>query len=152
MRLTLALVALLIGASAAQRNGEITGTVVDAATGKPVGASIVSIAGAGMTVNTGADQYPRLLTAGDGRFRFRDLAAPGSFTITATKGGYAPSGPGQRRPGGEADRVELSVQQTSQDVVIRMWKYGAVTGMVIDEAGEPVVGVQVRSMTWRSIG
>jgi hypothetical protein len=153
MRLAVPLIALLIGASAAaQQNGVITGTVVDGATGKPVGAAVVSMAGAGMTVNTGPDQYPRILTAGDGRFVFRDLAAPGNFTITATKGGYAPGSSGQRRADGESQPVELNGQQTSRDVVIRLWKYGAMTGMVIDETGEPVVGVQVRAMTWRSIG
>jgi Carboxypeptidase regulatory-like domain len=153
MRLPVLLITLMIGASGlAQQGGVITGTVVDGVSGKPVSAAIVSIAGAGLTVNTGNDQYPRIPTGGDGRFVFRDLAASGSFTITATKGGYAPGASGRRRPDGESQAVELTVSQPSRDVVVRVWKYGAIAGTVIDESGEPVVGVQVRAMSWRSVG
>jgi hypothetical protein len=44
----------------------------------------------------------------------------------------------------------LTAQQRSQDVVVRVWKYGAIAGTVIDEAGEPVVGVHVRALAWQS--
>jgi hypothetical protein len=84
-----------------------------------------------------------ILAGGDGRFLFPDLP-PGSFFVYATKGGYAEGASGRRRPGGTAQAIELTPAARSADVVIRMWKYGAITGTVTDEAGEPVVGLTVR--------
>ena len=144
------MVLMVPGAALAQSGGVITGQIVDGVSGKPVSAAVVSIAGTGITPNTAIDRPQRVLTAGDGRFVFRDLAAPGSFTISATKGGYAPGASGRRRPNGESQPVELTVQQLSRDVVVRMWKLGTITGTIVDEAGEPVVGAQVRALAWRS--
>ena len=142
-------VLLVLGASTAAqtpppRDGVITGQVVDAASGKPVGAAIVSIGGPLLGVGPGARQLPRILTGGDGRFLFRDLPA-GSFTITATKGGYAEGASGRRVLGGASQPVVLTAAQRTADLAVRMWKQGAITGTIVDEAGEPVVGVQVRA-------
>jgi len=135
---------------AAQADGVITGQVLDGLTGRPVGAAIVSVTGAGMTVTTVGsglpNQPPSILTGGDGRFVFRGLQIPGTFSVTATKGGYADGASGRRRPGGPSQPVALAAGATSADVVVRVWKYGAITGTVSDEAGEPMVGVQVRAL------
>src|SRR5436190_3652677 len=136
------------------RDGVITGQVVDAVTGKPVGAAIVSVAGAGVpvTLNSGpttgfrmSDGVPRILTGSDGRFAFRNLP-DGSFTVLATKGGYADGASGRRVLGGDSQPVVLTAAQRTAETSIRMWKNGAIAGMVIDEAGEPVVGLQVRAL------
>jgi hypothetical protein len=131
-------------------DGVITGQVVDAATGKPVSAAIVSIGGAsiggvsfGGGVSIGSRTLLRVLTAGDGRFMFKDLPA-GSFTVIATKGGYAEGASGRRRPGGAPQAVEITPASKSADIVVRIWKYGAIGGTITDEAGEPVVGIGVR--------
>jgi hypothetical protein len=144
----------------AARDGVITGQVVDATTGKPVSAVVVSMSGgpifvreygsgvpslavrSGLVNSTGV---PRILTGADGRFLFRDLPM-GSFTITATKGGYAEGASGRRRPGGDARPVVLADAQRTMDVVVRVWKNAVITGTVTDEAGEPVVGLQVRAL------
>jgi hypothetical protein len=69
----------------------------------------------------------------------------GTFTITATKMGYVDGASGRRRPGGPSQPITLGEGERLGDVVVRMWKRAAITGTVVDEMGEPVVGVQVRA-------
>jgi hypothetical protein len=137
----------------AARDGMITGQVVDAASGKPVSSAIVSLAGAGVPLqlpsapSTGfrlLSGVPRILTGTDGRFVFRDLP-DGNFTVLATKGGYADGESGRRVIAGPSQPVVLSDAQRTADVAVRIWKNGAITGTIVDEAGEAVVGVQVRA-------
>ena len=123
-------------------DGVITGQVVDASSGRPVSAVIVTISGPGSGGRQGAPP-PRILTGADGRFGFRDLGQ-GSFTITAAKTGFAEGASGRRRPGGTSQPVMLTAALRTADTAIRIWKNGAIGGTVIDEAGEPVVGLQVR--------
>jgi Carboxypeptidase regulatory-like domain len=137
-------------------DGAIAGQVVDAGTGKPVSGVVVSVSGPSMaprrtsTINAsgglGFSMSPgvsSILTSADGRFLFRDLP-PGSFTVTATKGGYADGASGRKRIGGAAQPVLLTADDKAADIVVRVWKNSAITGTVTDEAGEPVVGLQVR--------
>jgi len=127
------------------RDGVITGQVVDAATGKPVSAVIVSIGGAAIPQRAGTSpppRPPRILTGGDGRFAFRDLP-PGSFTIVAAKAGYAEGASGRRVLGGASQPVVLTTTERSAESTVRIWKNGAIAGTIIDEAGEPLVGLQV---------
>jgi hypothetical protein len=131
------------------RDGVITGQVVDATTGKPVSAAIVSIAGSAIPVRMGPappPQPPRILTGADGRFVFRDLPM-GSFTITAAKGGYSEGASGRRRPGGGTRPVVLAGTERTMEVAVRVWKNGVITGAVTDEAGEPVVNLLVRALS-----
>src|SRR3954452_22729461 len=98
--MVLVLAVLVVPAVRAQQGTGVTsGRVVDGVSGKPVSAAIVTIAGAGMTVMSGgtADR-PRVLTGADGRFVFRDLPLPGTFTVSANKSGYADGASGRRRP------------------------------------------------------
>ena len=143
------------------RDGVITGQVVDATTGKPVSAAIVALSGApiavreyvssiqGETVRSGfvgSSGVPRILTGVDGRFVFRNLPM-GSFTITATKGGYSEGASGRRRPGGGSRPIVLADPERAMDVAVRVWKNGVITGTVTDEAGEPVVNLLVRAFS-----
>ena len=130
-------------------DGVISGRVVDAGTGRPVSAAIVSVNRGVGRENPAGPLGGRILTGADGRFQFRDLAL-GSFSVTATKGGYADGASGRRRPGGPTQSVVLAPAQRIADVEVRMWKNGAIAGMVIDEAGEPVVGVRVSALALTS--
>jgi hypothetical protein len=129
--------------------GLIVGIVVDAATGKPVSGAAVSIS-SGVPAMPMAREVPgtlpRILTGPDGRFVYRDLRA-GNYTITATKPGYSQGAYGRRRPAGPFSWLDLADGERTADVVVRVWKHAAISGTVLDEAGEPVVGARVRS--WR---
>jgi hypothetical protein len=148
------LATLFLQAPAGTRTGAIAGQVVDAGTGKPVSAAIVTLAGAGQALQrsgmhgegfTLKIEVPRVLTGGDGRFHFHGLPA-GSFTVLVAKGGYEQGASGRRRPWGVTRPVVLTDAQRSTDVTILLWKSGAIAGRLFDESGEPAVGVQVRAL------
>lgn len=152
----LAVVMLTASAAAqpapASRTGLIVGQVVDAGSGRPVGGAIVTLSGPPpvqrAVFQRGLDMAPtpppRILTGPDGWFVFRDLPR-GRFNITVTKGGYGEGAYGRRGPSGPAQQLALDDGERVGDVVIRLWKYAAISGAVVDEAGEPLVAVQVRA-------
>ena len=126
-------------------DGVITGQVVDGVTGKPMAAAVVAISGPQFLLLRADEQPARVLTGADGRFVFRGLDA-GILSVTATKGGYAEGEPGRWRPGGDAPALTLTAGAMTADVTVPMWRYGVVTGAVVDEAGEPVVTLQVHAL------
>ena len=83
------------------------------------------------------------MTNANGQFVFRKLPK-GTFGLTVTKNGYADGAYGRRRPGGSQTPVDLEAGQRVGDVMIRVWRHGSISGTVVDEAGEPLIGVQVR--------
>jgi len=78
---------------------------------------------------------PRILTDGEGRFAFRKLTR-GNYTLNVTKTGYA---------SGSYGRSQLDDNEHLTDVAIRIFKFASISGRVMDEAGEPIVGVSVRT-------
>lgn len=136
----------------------ILGRVVDAQTDRPL-AGVVVVLGGGPAEVAGPRQRPepRVLTDPEGRFLFRGLT-PGAYRLAAVVGGngfspngfivtglgfpigaYLNGGFGQTRPNGPLQPLELAEGQRMGDAVIRLWKSAAVTGRVLDEAGEPLV-------------
>jgi hypothetical protein len=90
---------------------------------------------------------PLVVTADDeGRFEFQDVA-PGSFRISASKVGYsAPDGPfslGFIGPGAGVV-VDLAENDTRERVDLTLARWGAVTGHVLDELGDPLQGASVQ--------
>jgi hypothetical protein len=125
--------------------GAIAGQVVDGVTGRPIAGAVVAISGPELIGVAASLQPAAILTAADGRFVFRDLPL-NLYSVTATKGGYAEGEPGRRRPGGAAPGVVLTAAESTADVTVPMWRYSAIAGVVSDEAGEPVVSLQVRAL------
>jgi len=122
------------------RFGLMLGRVVDAVSGGPVPGAVVQL-----VRNDGKDQFKLgAVTGADGQFMFAGLQA-GSFVLMARKPGYAPASIGQTRPSEHmgAGFIELKPNERRGDVTVRMWKYTAITGRVVNEAGEPLIGVQV---------
>ena len=107
-------------------SGTVTGTVTDEATGAP-------IAGATVTVDVGG-QVRTTVTGADGTYAFASLPV-GSYDITAGAFGYA------------TETVEdVAVTEgtaTVVDFALAPVPSGAVSGRVIDDAGNPVAGAVV---------
>jgi Carboxypeptidase regulatory-like domain len=124
----------------------VAGRVVDATTGRPIAGVIVTPAGSAAAVAAPNSQGPaRVLTNANGNFVLRGLAK-GSLVLTGTKGGYVNATYGQRRPGGSTQPIPIDTDQRITDIELRMWKFGAITGTILDEAGDPVVGTRVSAM------
>ncbi len=96
--------------------GIIVGQVVDAATGKGVSSAVVTLAGS-----------RRVMTTTDGRFAFRALPE-GSHNLTAAKSGYIDGAFGMRRPGGPSLPIVLADAERRANLVIWLWRHGAITG------------------------
>lgn len=122
----------------------IVGQVVDAVTGDSVSEAIVRLTMPKYFGNPATPQG-RVMTDGEGRFFFADLPA-GEYFLEATKDGYAPGTYGQRRAWGQSQLVSLTEGERPTDITLKVWKYGVIAGTVVDEAGEPVVGVAVRAL------
>jgi len=78
-----------------------------------------------------------------GRFMFKDLGA-GSYRLFAAWNGYTRQEYGQRVARGQGTVISLAERQALKDVTFRLTPAGTITGHVIDDAGEPVTGLQVQ--------
>ena len=138
-----AAIALLLSGTSARTSQSpgaalVVGQVVDAVTGRPLSGAIVSIAG-----NAAVQGRPRILTRSDGRFVFSNLT-PGLYSITATRDGYTEGSHGRTRPGGPARPLQLAEGERSADIRIPVWRNAAISGTIVDEAGERLVGATVK--------
>ena len=137
--------------TAPKGTGLVVGQVIDADTGRPIPGATVQF-----TPNLPATpeelipgtvpQVRRVIANGEGRFMFHSVPA-GRISLFANASSYIGASPGQRRPQGPSSPLVLADGERVPAVVIRMWKYAAIEGRVVDENNEPAVGVQVR--TWR---
>jgi uncharacterized protein (DUF2141 family) len=139
--------------------GAISGVVTDATTGRPIEGAMVSLG-----VTTGGSiilTLPRVMTDPKGRFLFSALAPSTKYYIRAAHVGYAPVRFGSSGPGLPSDRLSDMEIRTTDDIVtitvaadqwvsdlqIPLWRLGSISGRVVDERGEPVVGVAVRGFS-----
>ena len=135
--------------------GLILGQTVDGTTGKPVGGVIVSLNGGGPsaaapTLAPGElparlPQSPhRVVSDGQGHFVFHGLPQ-GVYTLSGTKNGYADTAFGRRSASDLGGRpIVLRDGELRGDLSLPIWRMGTVSGTVVDEAGEPLIGVQVQ--------
>ena len=118
----------------------IIGQVVDGASGQPIPGAIVTL-----------DRSTRVMTTSDGRFVFRNLN-PGDYRLSATKSGYLAGEFGAQRPHGSSRSLVIAAGQRRRDVVLRLWRHAAITGTVVDEAGELLIGVSVTALRRTTTG
>jgi hypothetical protein len=127
---------------------------VDGTSNRPLAGVVVRLnTGAGVLQSVGLPSAPGAaappagqtpaLTNSNGQFLFRALGA-GRYSLSAQLGGFVLGSFGQTRPDGPSAPIRLAEGQRLTDVTIRLWKYGVVTGRVLDEAGEPAIGMSVR--------
>jgi hypothetical protein len=145
-----------VGAPQGPRTAMIVGQIVDGTTGAPVPEAVVRLTmpPQGMPDLRVAPDLPavggRVMADAEGRFFFSELPA-GQFWLEATKDGYASGTYRQRRPSQSGERLPLHEGERRVDVTLRVWKYAVIGGTVVDEAGEPVVGVAVRALVRRIV-
>ena len=100
---------------------------------------------AGARVMVGGEGPPRMATTDTrGRFSIAMLRA-GRYSVTVSKPGYVTVTYGQRRVNSPGTPLPLGDGET-RDIAIQMPRGGVITGMVLDERGEPAVNAFVRVM------
>jgi hypothetical protein len=157
----------------------VVGQVVDGTTGRPIGGAVVTMTitttmstpgnqpqtpsrgipmrGATPAAGSGQPQpqqmqltnAARVLADGEGRFLFHDLPA-GRVSLSATAGGYSTGNYGLKRPTDSARTITLTDGERFQEATVRLWKLASVTGTVLDEMGEPLVGVNVSFLRFQN--
>lgn len=142
-----------LGAQAAPTTGTgaISGVIVDAVTGRPLAGASVALGR--LDVQRPA---PRMVTDSKGRFIFHNLPPSAEYFLDARRFGYASTRYGWSGPDGSSAtsairRVPVSDGQWVSTIKIPLWRYGAISGRVVDERGEPVVGVAVRAFGFANI-
>ena len=125
----------------ARGSGIVAGRVVDA-NGAPVPAATVSLEKA-----SGGDEEEgdRVLTDDSGRFVFSNVPA-GNFRIDARKAGWLAGSLGRKRPGGSRASFDLSDGERRNDFAITLWRSAIISGRVVDDAGDPLIGAEVRAI------
>ena len=111
--------------------GFITGRVTEGNTTRPVPGAIVALFG-----GSGGGPARMVGTDEQGRFYFAGLP-PGSFQINATRPGYLQMAAFLPRP------LVLAAGERRSDVLLKLVKQGALSGIVRDDAGDVVVGTDV---------
>jgi hypothetical protein len=114
--------------------GSVAGQVIDA-DGRPVPRANVTCSPDGRGASVLTDQQ--------GRFLFRDVPK-GSLYLAAFKRGYVAGQYGKQWPFASGQKLELAEGQVAADLVLRIWKYAGISGRVLDDVGEPIVGATVR--------
>jgi len=132
------------GAPAGPRTGLIVGQVLDS-TGAPVPEAIVQMSLPKYFSDLPTTPKGLVMADGEGRFFFSDLPA-GDYFLRATKEGYAGGEYGQRRVTGNSQPFPLVEGERRMDAKLMLWKYAVIGGTVVDEAGEPVIGVSVKAL------
>ena len=128
----------------------IVGQVVDSR-GNGVPEAVVTLQGglqpiALTTTNRAIYGGPRSTrTTDQGYFAFFELAA-GTYALDANKPGFITGAYGRVRPGGLAHSFTLRDNEAPAPIRVPIWEYSSIAGTVRDEAGEAVVGVQVRAL------
>ena len=114
----------------------VSGTVVSATTGTPLAQTRVTL-----TDTNNSRNVASLLTGEDGRFAFRRLG-PGKYSLQGSRRGYLTSGYQQHEQFWSA--LVTGEKLETQNLVLRLMPAAVLSGQVLDEAGEPVRGAEVK--------
>jgi hypothetical protein len=132
------------GAEAPRAAVPATGTV----RGRVTSANGVPLRGAEVRVRDPNGRENRLATTDEqGRYQVNNLV-PGTWSVSAAKGGYITQQYGQRGPFSAAQPITLAARQrVDANFVLRPG--GAIAGRLFDEYGDPVAGARVQALRQR---
>jgi uncharacterized protein (DUF2141 family) len=118
--------------------GVITGVVLSDDTTAPVRRALVTISGTGMPSSRTA------ITDDNGRFTIGQLPA-GRFAIAVKKAAYLPGAYGAARPGRPGTALSLAAGQRAE-ITLKVARAAVLAGVIRDQQGDPVAGVQVAAL------
>jgi 5-hydroxyisourate hydrolase-like protein (transthyretin family) len=115
----------------------ISGIVVNTITGSPLDRAEVTLATPG---ENGTD-LAEAVTTENGSFRF-DRVSAGKYALQASRRGYLSAGYQEHEPG-YFTAIVTGPNLVSQDLRFELTPYGAISGTITDDNGNPVVEAQV---------
>ncbi len=92
-----------------------------------------------------------VVTDDEGRFGFVALPA-GRYMLNATKQGYVMAAYGAKRPNRPGTALVLADGQHMTNVNMRLTRGSVISGVLVDQNGEPFSGAQVSAMQNRFVG
>jgi hypothetical protein len=120
----------------------LRGYVIAADTGNPIRRALVRASSqdgrSGGTTQTDAD----------GRFEIKELLG-GRYTLMVSKAGYVSMSYGQRRPEQQGTVLEITDGTMVDKIAFSLPRGGVITGIVLDEFGDPIAGAQVNALRFR---
>ncbi len=123
--------------------GAISGVVTDGATGELIAGATVSFWS--FDTHDPRSYEHSMLTDPKGRFVFLRLPTTDGCNVYASKSGYADGGLGLDPKFGKA-AMALKQGEWVPNVTLTLWRNGGISGRVVDELNEPVVGIPVRAL------
>jgi hypothetical protein len=124
----------------------VSGIVVnDETPAQPVRRAVVVLAGNGLRPSRGA------ITDDAGRFAFSELPS-GQFAITVSRASFITSVYGAKRAGRPGTPINLTEGARMRDLVVKLWRGAAVAGILRDDTGAPVAGIEITAIPARSPG
>ena len=130
--------------------GALSGVVVDT-TALPLSGVVVSLSGRRIP----PAQPTSMVTDAKGRFVFGPLPDDDQYVVMAHKPGYVGAFYG-RKASGSGDRLRplivVADGQWVRDLRVVMRRPAAISGVVQDDRGEPIVGAYVRALTKIPVG
>ena len=117
----------------------ISGLVLDASSNAPIAGALVRVQIAGVPGTITAS-----LTDAKGRFVFEELPPRSRYRLTAAKRGFLSP---ESATAESVALVDLAEGEWRSDIRISMIGAGSLSGRVVDEQGEPVVGSVVRALS-----
>lgn len=138
-----------LGSPETGRAAAFSGTVVDGVTGAAIPGALVNLGRSGTSV-----PVQSVIADSKGRFVFVQLAPDTKYTLSAVAPGFVDAhyaGPSSSGPARRPIELYLSEGQWRPAMQIRMWRSSTISGVVLDDMGEPLVGVPVRAYARTSV-
>lgn len=117
----------------------IKGRIVTADSGMPVRRAKVALDNGNPLDSRGTT------TDLDGRYEFTELAA-GQYRVSASKGMYVTFEYGQQKPFERGKPIDVAEGQVVEKTDIALPRGGVISGVLLDDVGDPAAGVRVTAM------
>jgi len=116
----------------------VEGMVVNSSTGEGLRRAVVFLRRSDVSRNSPAPASYTAATDSEGKYVFSGLA-PGTYVLSAERNGFTPAR--------YASSVKLDPGQKASGLLVLMTPHAVITGRVLDDEGEPVVGAEVQAST-----